>query len=183
MSVKSQTIIGERVTCEPLNPDHLDGLTKAANDERIWAYTIIDVVGKGFGLWFDKALEAQQNDDRSLIYAIRDKQTGELVGSSRFYEYDAKHQRAAIGYTWLNPSVWGTGVNDSLKHAMLQFGFDDLNLNRIAFYIDDRNGRSRRALLKLGAKEEGLLRQHMVLPDGFVRDTAVFSIISSEWRA
>ena len=98
-----------------------------------------------------------------------------------YYHIDRGHRRLCIGYTWLIPEVWGTYVNSECKYLLLKHAFEDLNINRVEFMADARNYRSRAALKKLGAREEGILRQHMILENGYVRDTVVFSIIKSEW--
>jgi RimJ/RimL family protein N-acetyltransferase len=105
-----------------------------------------------------------------------------VIGSTRFYEIDLNHKHLAIGYTWYIPEVWGTGINTECKLLLLKYAFETLLMNRVEFYIDARNERSRAAVKKLGAKEEGVLREHIILEDGYVRDTVVYSILAKEWK-
>jgi N-acetyltransferase len=112
---------------------------------------------------------------------VRTLLDNKIVGSTRFYEIHPDHQRLAIGYTWYTPNVWGTTVNPECKLLLLRYAFDILRANRIEFFIDARNDRSRAAIQKLGATQEGILRKHIVLDDHFVRDTVVYSILKDEW--
>lgn len=176
---KKSPLNGKHITLEPLNEHHRPELRETANEPIIWSYMVTSAFGGHFNPWFDKALQHQ--DD--ITYVIRDNNNQKLVGSSRFYFIDEKHKRLNIGYTWFHPSVWGTKINLETKLLMLTHAFETLNMNRIEFMTDSRNLRSQAAILKLGATQEGILRNHLVLKDGYIRDSVVFSIIKSEWPA
>ena len=128
---------------------------------------------------FDRYLAAALTDARAEVYAVlRD---GEVIGTSRLHEIEPDHRKAELGYTWYRRDVWGTNVNPTAKLRLLTRAFDELGLLRVYFYVDVRNRRSRAAVAKLGATEEGILRSDRLLPDGHRRDTAVSSILVEEW--
>lgn len=106
---------------------------------------------------------------------------GEVVGTSRFADIRWPHRNCELGFTWLSPQVQGTGVNTESKYLMLSYAFQTLEFLRVYFYTDARNGRSQRALERLGAVYEGTLRAERVMKDGFVRDTRVYSVVQREW--
>lgn len=168
---------GNKIRLEVLNESHHEGLYKAAQDERIWGYIGTKAYGEQFHPWFDKAL----HKPNQLSFAVRHLIDEKIIGSTRFYDIDLDHQRLAIGHTWYVPEVWGGYVNTECKLLLIQFAFEEMQINRIEFKIDARNARSHAAIKKLGATQEGVLRQHMILADGFVRDTVVLSIIKSDW--
>ncbi len=171
-------LTGQYITLEPLEEIHRESLRAISRDEKISAYS--PALRLKFDSWFDKALK-KYPDANQLSYVVRLLSNQELVGSTRFYEMSPEHQRVTIGYTWFVPQVWGSVVNKECKLLLLQYAFDTLRMNRVEFCVDARNARSRAALKKLGATEEGILRQHIVLDDGFVRDTVVYSILKTEW--
>jgi RimJ/RimL family protein N-acetyltransferase len=175
-------LTGQRITLEPLVETHRDALREIANDPTIWSYMVTSAFGNHFNPWFDKALQTQLNQE-SIAYAIRDNTNQKLIGSSRFYFIDQKNHRLNIGYTWFHPSTWGTLANLETKYLMLTFAFETLHVNRIELMTDSRNTRSQAAIKKLGATQEGVLRKHLVLHDGHVRDSVVFSIIKDEWAS
>lgn len=114
-------------------------------------------------------------------FVVRRLADRKILGSTRFYDIHSEHCRMTIGYTWYIPEVWGSYVNPTCKYLLLKYAFEETGSNRIEFQVDVRHAHSRAAVKKLGAKEEGILRQHMVLEDGFIRDTAIYSIVKSDW--
>lgn len=130
---------------------------------------------------FDRYLDVALNDPAAEVYAVlRD---GEVVGTSRLRQIDLGHRKAELGYTWYRRDQWGTDLNPAAKLHLLTRAFDELGLLRVFFNVDVRNARSRAAVAKLGAIEEGILRSDRLLPDGHRRDTAVSSILAEEWPA
>jgi N-acetyltransferase len=111
------------------------------------------------------------------------KETGRIVGSTRYLEVRAEHRGVEIGWTWYAPDAWGTVVNPEAKLLLLRHAFEDWKAIRVQFKTDHLNVHSRNAILKLGAKFEGSLRQHRVRSDGTIRDTVMFSILDTEWPA
>lgn len=171
---------GLSIILEPLQRLHYDELFDAAQNELIWTFNSAKAYGEKFPHWFNNACIGQENGDQ-IPFVVRRITDKKIIGSTRFYQIDTKHRRLAIGYTWYVPEVWGSSVNPECKYLLLAFAFESLHFNRVEFFADVRNKHSRAAIKKLGAREEGILRQHMVLEDGFIRDSALSSIIRSEW--
>jgi len=180
MDIQSKILKGSWVQLEPLNESHRNELYNAAQDERIWSYTV-KAFGDRFYRWFDKAIHCYEQQQH-LPFIVRHLPSKKIVGSTRYYDISIEHKRLAIGYTWYIPDVWATHVNPESKLLLLTFAFDELNMNRVEFVTDSRNTRSNAAIKKLGAIEEGILRQHMILDDGYVRDSVVFSIVKPDWE-
>jgi RimJ/RimL family protein N-acetyltransferase len=124
---------------------------------------------------------ALQSAGKALPFAQIDKSTGRAVGSTRFGSFEPVHHRVEIGWTWLGTPWQRTAFNTEAKYLLLTHAFEALGLNRVEFKTDVLNERSRNAILRLGALEEGILRRHMVMRDGRVRDSVYYSIIAEEW--
>ncbi|MFT6963842.1 MAG: RimJ/RimL family protein N-acetyltransferase [Flammeovirgaceae bacterium] len=131
--------------------------------------------------YIENALEARFGEQIRYPFVVFDKKKNRIVGSSSFGNISNKNLRLEIGWTWLDKQVQGTGLNKNIKFLMLEYTFNELQFERVQFNIDSRNGQSRRAIEKIGAQLEGLLRSHTVMPDGFRRTTACYSILKSEW--
>ena len=123
----------------------------------------------------------QQHSGESLVFAVRLRGDGKLVGSTRYMNIAAGDRRLEIGTTWYNSAVWGGKVNPECKLLLMTHAFEQLGCYRVEYRCDARNSRSRAAILKLGATEEGILRRHKRTDDDFWRDTIQFSILDSEW--
>ena len=165
------------VTLTLLQPEQREALKTLADDPRIWE--VQPSIYQHFeAQWFNKALEQFQQQKR-WPFAIQ--YHSQWAGSSSFYEVDEQHKRLTIGYTWYAPQFWGTSLNPTVKLLMLQYAFETLKMQRVAFTVDAINTRSCGAMEKLGAKREGVLRKHMLRPDGSSRDTVVFAIVDEEW--
>src|SRR5690606_12507200 len=115
------------------------------------------------------------------VWVIIDAVTQKVAGCTRLAEISWKDERGQIGWTWIGREFQGSGLNKAMKYEILNYGFETLGLNRIELKADERNVQSRKAILKLGATEEGTLRQHMKIHDGFIRNTVFYSILKSEW--
>jgi RimJ/RimL family protein N-acetyltransferase len=122
-------------------------------------------------------------EGREGVFAIRERAGGELVGSSRYLNVRPADRVVEVGWTWLNPSVWRTGVNVETKLLLLGHAFETLDCVRVELKTDARNERSRAAMAALPAQFEGILRKHMIVPDVGQRDSACFSVIDDEWPA
>jgi RimJ/RimL family protein N-acetyltransferase len=157
-------------------------LRLAADDERIWATTIVRAAGEAFDAWFD-ALLAERATGRWYPFAVRTMADGSIVGSTSYLDISPKHRRLEIGATWYRPDTWGSMVNPECKLLLLTHAFEVLDVQRVAFITDVRNLHSQAAIAKLGATREGILRSHMVSQGGRMRDSVVFSIIADEWSA
>lgn len=174
---------GARVALEHLGRQHLAGLAEAIKDGRLWEIPVTFVPHPQDLATFVAQADAAFDDGREQAFAIIDKASGKIAGSTRFRCIDLGHQRAEIGFTFLGQSWQGTHVNTEAKYLMLKYAFENWGLNRVELLTDVLNARSRKAIARIGASEEGILRNHMVMRDGRIRDSAVYSIIRAEWPA
>ncbi|MGW2270753.1 GNAT family N-acetyltransferase [Streptomyces yangpuensis] len=174
-------LVGERVRLESLARRHHDGLCEAIRDGKLWELPVTIVPHpdevRGF---IDDALAARAAGTQ-IPYATVDAATGRIAGSTRLMAISTPFRRLEIGFTFLGASRQGTGLNTEAKLLMLTHAFEAMGMNRVEFLTDVRNARSRAAIAGLGATHEGVLRHHMVMRDGWIRDTAVYSITRPEW--
>jgi RimJ/RimL family protein N-acetyltransferase len=175
-------IIGEHIQLEPLRGEHAEPLRHIANDEKIWAYMPSKAFGIFFDGWFEECMQ-QHADQTKLTYVVRRLSDNLIIGSRAYYEISHQHQRLEIGYGWFTPSVWGTTYNHESLFLLFKNAFEQWKFNRIQIGTDPCNKRSYNTLKKLGAAEEGLIRQHMIHHNGLITDTVMFSILASEWPA
>lgn len=168
----------ETIRLEPLAERHLPGLADAAGDARIWTYS----VRGDTGAYLDTARRMMERGE-AVVFVVVEKTSGRVLGMSRLFEIDPAHRRLEIGYTWYIPEVWGTRVNPEAKLLLMTHAFEAWGARRVQYKIHHANARSRAAVEKLGAVLEGVLRKHMIQPDGSRRDSAVYSILDEEWPA
>jgi RimJ/RimL family protein N-acetyltransferase len=172
---------GQHVRLEPLSPAHEESLIAAAGDGELWNSTVTIVPSRAtMAGYIASALEAQAQG-RELPFVIIQKPSGQIVGTTRFYAIEPADRHVEIGYTWLAASAQRTAVNTEAKLLLLTHAFDVWQCIRVALITDVLNQQSRTAILRLGAKEEGVFRNHMVMPGGRYRDSVCFSIIEAEW--
>jgi RimJ/RimL family protein N-acetyltransferase len=176
------TLAGRHVRLEPLARAHADGLRAAAADGELWRlwYTSVPAPD-ATEAYIDTALAAHA-EGRALPFVVRDAE-GTVVGSTRFGNVEASHRRAEIGWTWYARRVQRTALNTEAKRLLLTHAFEVMGCNVVQLCTHWHNMASRAAISRLGAKQDGVLRSHMLMPDGGTRDTVVFSIIASEWPA
>ncbi|MET9960393.1 GNAT family protein [Streptomyces sp. NPDC006326] len=174
-------LAGERVRLEPLEQRHHDGLCEAIRDGSLWelAVTLVPHPDEVRG-FIDDAVAARAVGTQ-LAYATVDSATGRIAGSTRLMAIDPVNRRLEIGWTFLGRTWQRTGVNAEAKLLMLTHAFEVLGMNRVELLTDVRNSASRAAIARLGATQEGVLRHHMVMRDGWIRDTVVFSLTRPEW--
>lgn len=175
-------LTGRFVRLEPLHADHALQLEAAAlEDARTWLYMSTRVSTAGdLRRWIEAALE-QQATGRALPFAVVDLRRREAVGSTRLFD-DRPHDRGIeIGHTWYAPSVWGTAVNPEAKLLLLGHAFDVLRCVRVQLKTDERNAQSRAAIAGLGARQEGILRKHLLVQGGVFRNSVYFSVLDDEW--
>lgn len=183
MDLSPVILEGRHVRLEPLSPAHAESLIAAAGDGELWNSNVTVVPTRDtMAAYIGAALEAQSRGDE-LPFAIVRKSSGEdrVVGSTRFYSIDRESRRLEIGYTWLAASAQRTPVNTEAKLLLLTHAFEGLGCIRVALITDALNRQSQAAILRLGAKQEGVLRNHMIMPGGRYRDSVCFSIIEAEW--
>jgi RimJ/RimL family protein N-acetyltransferase len=176
------TFSGRLVRVEPLAAEHEPGLIDAAGDPEMFAWMPADMASSRDALheWLTDSLAAAR-EGSAVPFAIVARDSGRVLGSTRFMELRFEHLRAEIGWTWVTRSAWSTGVNVETKLLLLEHAFERVGLRRVEFKTDARNERSRGALLAMGATFEGVLRKHMVVRDGGERDSAYYSVIDDEW--
>jgi len=174
---------GQEVRLEPLSDSHFENLCAIGADEEIWRWmpTVVRTPQE-LRSWLENALE-EQRKGIALPWTIVERSSGLVAGSTRFGNIDMTNRRVEIGWTWIGTRWQRTRVNTETKYLMLRHAFESLGCVRVEFKTDALNERSRKALLRIGAKEEGTLRRHMITSSGRVRDTVYFSILDSEWPA
>jgi RimJ/RimL family protein N-acetyltransferase len=169
------------VALEPLCSEHIPALEAAAADGELWQLWFTSVPAPGqMAAYVEKAL-AGQREGRMRPFAIREKRTGELVGSTRYYDIVSDPPRVAIGYTWYAGRWQKSHVNTACKRLLLAHAFEQLGCVAVEFHTDGRNLDSQRAIERLGATREGVLRAHKRRPDGSLRDTVCYSVLDREW--
>ena len=206
MNISPITLEGRFVRLEPLTFGHEAALIRAAADGELWN-TDVTIIPRAEGMrdYLQYALDGLAQGNQLPFVIVRKRGTGilpvsdgagevqpvvhaqvaratrEIVGTTRFYEIFPHDRKAAIGYTWLAKSAQRTPVNTEAKLLLLTHAFETWTLVRVELITDVRNEQSRAAILRLGAKQEGILRKHLILPSGRVRDSVVFSITDDEW--
>jgi RimJ/RimL family protein N-acetyltransferase len=168
------------VRLEPLIEGHREGLRGAGRDRDLWRFASINQHGADFDAWMDERRAANAGGGE-LTFTVFDKASGDVAGSTSYLAIVLAHKRLEIGWTWYAKRFWAGAVNPSCKRLLMAHGFETLGLNRIELKLDATNERSWKAVERLGAKYEGIFRQHMTMPDGRLRDTAYFSVIRPEW--
>jgi len=181
--IEPVTLKGAHATLEPLAHEHSAELGKAAADGDIWR------------LWFTSVAPPDRMDDYiataldmrdrlgAMPFIVREAGTGDVVGCTRYFNVDAANRRLEIGHTWYAKRVQRTAVNTECKLMLLTHAFETLQCIAVEFRTHWFNHASRAAIARLGAKQDGVLRNHQLMPDGARRDTVVFSIIDGEWPA
>lgn len=184
MTLEPLALAGRHVRLEPLDPTHVPDLARAGADPEVWR-------------WMPFVAPAGTDDMRRIVdtlleraavgvqlpFAQVEAATGRAVGMTTYQDIALPDRRIEIGTTWLGRPWWRTPLNTEAKLLLLSHAFDALRLNRVSFKTDHRNERSQAAIARLGATREGVLRAHIVRPDGTVRDTVYFSILAEEWPA
>ncbi len=181
MDLSPITLEGQFVKLVPLTLEHRDALVSAATDGKLWELWFTSVPNEERVDHYLSIVFEQQALGRALPFAVIDKHTGTVIGSTRFCNIDSKHRRLEIGYTWYAKRFQRTGANTECKKLLLSYAFETLNVIAVEFRTHWHNQASRNAIARLGAKQDGVLRNHQIMADGCVRDTVVFSIIDSEW--
>ena len=175
------TLAGSGVVLAPLGRDHALDLVNAAADGNLSALKVTVVPdARTIDGYIATALSGRA-DGTIMPFAIKLAENGVTIGSTRFWKIDRKNRKLEIGYTWIAQSWQGTFVNPAIKYLMLRYAFEKLNCVRVQFQTDELNTHSRAAILRLGAKEEGVLRHERIMPDGRKRNSVRFSIIDDEW--
>lgn len=181
-STVTPRLYGTRTTLEPLATQHFEALYAAAQPAEIWRWWHFNPATSraNFEQWFEEALQLDRSGE-IMRFATLDAQTGAPVGSTSYLTLSESDRSVEIGWTWLTPSAWGTGINTDAKYLQLLYAFEKLGCQRVEFDTDEQNKRSRNALESLPAQFEGVLRDNMRLPDGTKRSSAYYSVLEDEW--
>lgn len=182
MDIHPITLVGRLVRLEPLSEGHTTGLAKAGLHETIWRHMM-------YGNMQDEAdirawvldLLARQELGGDLPFAVVQLESDRAIGATRYLKIDPENRKLEIGGTWYTPDYQGVGVNADVKYLMLKHAFEALGCVRVQLKTDTRNLRSQRAIERLGAVKEGVLRKHIITAKGYNRDSVVYSILDDEW--
>ena len=169
------------VRLEPLTPAHAQALEAAAADGQLWRLRVTSVPEPGAAAAYIEAALAGQAAGHMLPFAVRDLQTDEVIGSTRYHDVIAEVGRLEIGYTWYAKRYQRTNVNNTCKLMLMTHAFESLNTRTVGWRTDNFNFASQRAIERLGAKRDGVLRGHALRRDGTLRDTVMYSVTAGEW--
>lgn len=182
MNITPVTLSNQWVNLEPISLDHAEDLFNIGQQDRDWLYlprpcfqSLTDTQD-----WIQEALNLAEKR-KHITFVIKDRQHNQIAGSTRFLNIRPEHKGLEVGYTWLGAEFQRSHVNTATKLCLLQYAFDALGCIRVELKTDVRNLRSRKAIARIGATEEGHLRQHMIVQNGHLRDSVLFSILHTEW--
>lgn len=183
MHIEPLTLTGKHVRLEPLQLSHAAALLRAGHDPDIWTFMSFNASASAEAMeaWIIEALSLQQAGT-CLPFVVIDQRNGHVVGSTRYLDIVAKNYGLEIGWTWLAPEVRRTVVNTECKYLLLRHAFEDLQAIRVQLKTDSRNVRSQRAIERIGGIKEGVLRNHVIMPDGHYRHSVYYSILNTEWE-
>lgn len=181
MNLQPLTLEGERIRLEPMTPAHLDALVEAGAYPELWQWTSTTAdTREGMAEYVAGAMR-DRDAGIAMPFITVEKESGRVIGSTRFGNIDPANRRVEIGWTWVTPEFQRTWVNSEAKFLMLRHAFEVWKCVRVELKTDALNEKSRTAMKRIGAKEEGILRQHMVTWTGRLRDSVYYSIVDSEW--
>jgi RimJ/RimL family protein N-acetyltransferase len=183
MDITPVLLEGNAVILEPLSLQHLDGLCVVGLDPWLWRITMTHIGTRDEMKAYIETALAWHEAKTALPFAIIEKKSGTVVGSTRFANIDHANRRAEIGWTWIARPWQRSAINTEAKLLLLTHAFERMECIRVEFKTDSINEQSRNALLRIGAREEGILRNHMITPTGRVRHSVYYSIVADEWPA
>jgi RimJ/RimL family protein N-acetyltransferase len=179
--LESATLTGRRVRLEPLEERHLPALARAIRDGALWELPVTLVPHPSDLQGFLEYAEQEFKASRELAFATIDVASGAVVGSTRFMKIERRHRRVEIGFTFIGASWQRSHVNTEAKLLMLTHAFEHWGCIRVELITDVLNDRSRRAIERLGARHEGVMRHHMIMRDGRIRDSALYAVTDADW--
>ena len=181
MNLAAITLEGKHVRLVPMGLHHVDALWAAAQDPKTWEFSSAVIRSAEECHKYVETALSWLSAGTAVPFVTMDRASNQVIGSTRFANIDRTHKRAEIGWTWINPKWWRSAINTEAKYLMLRHAFETWKCIRVELKTGTKNVRSRNAILRLGAKEEGILRHHIIQPDGSYRDTVYFSILDEEW--
>ena len=181
--MKEILLSGAQVTLRAMVQDDVKALYCIGQDQRIWKHMTNTMESiQDMEKYIQKALSAKELGSE-YPFVIIHNETNKIIGSTRFMDITMAHKRLEIGNTWLHPEFWRTSVNTECKYLLFTHCFEELQLNRIQLKTDHENIRSQQAIQRIGARKEGVLRNHMIRVDGTIRHTVMFSITKEQWES
>jgi RimJ/RimL family protein N-acetyltransferase len=181
MNIEPIILSGTQIRLEPLSFDHLDGLCEVGLEPELWRWIPTAITNRDeMRAYVETALRSQA-EGKAIPFATVLNETDQVVGSTRFANIDRENKHVEIGWTWIGKPWQRTAVNTEAKYLMLQHAFETLGCIRVEFKTDSLNQQSRNAILRIGAREEGTFRNHMITKSGRYRHSVYFSVIDSEW--
>jgi RimJ/RimL family protein N-acetyltransferase len=175
------TLTGQVIELQPLQPGHGPRLVDAAADGQLWNLRVTVVPGADTVDGYIATALAGRREGTVMPFVIVRRDTGLLVGSTRFWKIDRTNRKLEIGHTWLSSSAQRSGINTEAKYLLLSYAFEVMHCVRAQLTTDELNKRSRAAILHIGAKQEGIIRHERIMPDGRKRNSVRFSMIDTEW--
>ena len=183
MTLEPVTLEGRHVRLVPLSMAHVPALWEVGDDEDLWRLGMSSIRAEDDMRRYVEAALKGQAAGSMLPFATTEAATGRVIGSTRFGGWEPAHRRVEIGWTWIGRPWQRTPVNTEAKYLMLGHAFETLGCVRVELKTDVLNQRSRNAMLRIGAREEGILRKHQITDTGRIRDSVYFSIVDDEWPA
>jgi RimJ/RimL family protein N-acetyltransferase len=181
MVIAPVILTGRHVRLEPLTREHTAGLAEVGLDDDLWKWIPVPVrTPEDMSAYVQTALQ-EQADGSALPFALIEKSSGRVIGCTRYANIERVHHRLEIGWTWVARQWQRTAINTEAKYLLLRHAFEVLKCMRVELKTDSLNDRSRAAILRIGAREEGTFRNHMITASGRIRHTVYFSIVDSEW--
>lgn len=182
MKIDANVVLeGNTIDLVPLEMKYKEQVYEAIKSPDVWKYTWREVKTFDDIEQILSIAVQSKNDGKQLPFIIRDKMSGEVVGTTRIGDIDTVNRNVEIGWTWLSPSVWRTKVNTECKFLLLQYCFEELKVLRVQFSISGQNVRSQKAVERIGAVKEGTFRKHRIKADGTIQDNIFYSIVDTEW--
>jgi RimJ/RimL family protein N-acetyltransferase len=182
MKIDTNLILeGNTITLVPLEMKYKEQVYEAIKSPDVWKYTWREVKTFDDIEQILSIAVQSKNDGKQLPFIIKDKLSGEVIGTTRIGDIDTANRNVEIGWTWLSPSVWRTKVNTECKFLLLQYCFEELKVLRVQFSISGQNVRSQKAVERIGAVKEGIFRKHRIKADGTIHDNIFYSIVDTEW--
>jgi len=179
--IEPVVLSGAGIRLLPMSPDHAPGLARIAFDPSLWKWTPTGVSNMAeLEAYMGEALDLQQRGSQ-LPFVIEDRASGDLIGSTRYGNIERAHKRLEIGWTWLGVKHQRTSANTQAKLLLLTHAFETLGAMRVELKTDVLNEKSRNAILRIGARQEGIFRKHLITATGRIRDSVYFSILDDEW--
>ena len=179
--MESIQLIGEAILLRPMTKEDVEGIYVCCQDKQIWTHMSQTLqTREDVQTYVEQAL-ANRETGTEYPFVIVLRATNEIVGSTRLFDIATAHKRLELGHTWLHPSVWRTNVNTECKYLLLSYCFEQLQFQRVQIKTGHKNAQSQKAIERIGATKEGILRNHMIRPNGEVRHTVMYSVVQEEW--